>query len=155
MKKLPKIKINKLSKNFNILLLASLIVFILFSITLNPNLLVKHEWELKSQNNNVYELYLKGSLLDRTTVADVRLLTEEGSQISLIESGGFFINPMINQLGTDKNAFLVIKNPGSDSSIDKTKPLLVITLSDQSVLEIVPISQIYISKKGVFNPKIE
>ena len=62
---------------------------------------------------------------------------------------------MINQLGTDKNAFLIIKNPGSDSTIDKTKPILIITLKSQSVLEIVPLSQIYISKKGVFNPKVE
>ena len=155
MKKLSKNKIKKLYKSFNILLLASLVIFILFSITLNPNLLTKHKWELEPKNNNTYELYLKGSFLEKTTVADVRLLIEKDSQISSVKSGGFFINPMITQLGTNQNAYLIIKNPGSDSSIDKTKPLLVITLDDPSSLEIVPISQIYISKKGVFNPKIK
>lgn len=145
----------KLSKNFQILLAASVVLFIIFSLLLNQKSLIRYSWEINPLENGQYEVYLRGSFLDKMTVADLRLIADQDSQISSIESGGFFTTPIIDSIKSQQSSYLIIKNPSNKTAVDKTKPLLIITTNDTSSFEILPVSQIYISKKGVFYPEVK
>lgn len=145
----------KLSKNFQLILLSSAVLFLIFSLFLNQNSLIKYSWEVKSINNNQYEIYVKGKSLEKLTVVDIRFLPSQNNQIVKVESGGFFVTPIIDSINAQQNAYLIIKNPGNKTPVDTTKPILSIIVDDSSPLNVLPTSQIYLSKKGVFYPSVD
>jgi hypothetical protein len=115
-------------------------------------------WDIVQAQGGEVDVYLKGPSASKVVGADLKVFFgSDPIKISLVEAGGFFINPIVIKFDNKNLSYSLILNPENKASNDLSKPLLKFHLSSGSLtgnkFYTLSASQVYLLNIGGAFPK--
>ena len=151
------------NKNFNIILLSSLTLF-LFAFNTFLFFSPKYFWEIDTLDSTnpsgekQLDIYLKGPDAGHVGAVDMRVsVDQEVAKIISAESGGFFQNTILDSYFKDKAVYIL----ATESVTDITKPVVSIRIAplnntvSNSNFKLLSSSQIYITNNNSIFPLVK
>jgi len=109
------------------------------------------------QTNGDINVYLKGASVEKVAGLDLKVLFDKNVQVSSVEAGGFFVNPIIIKFDDNNFSYSLMSNPENKVANDLSKPVVIIHLTQNYLVGtkfyVLPTSLLYLYNVGGVYPK--